>query len=280
MFPVSSNSIRLPRALTPRLRWKENFLDESASVQKAVGYELLRRQESECKAAGVAALESVVMAGQLLVDDLAPVAAIFDEGRAHLLSISTTVLRQIRSIKDWGTADSLSTRVLRRLVQRDVTAANVLISWRNAKNQWRVRAGLVSFVVLAKHGDKNYPNFISSLLPPIEAGLKWEERFVQLAAGWLLRELYLADSKRIVAFIELHIHRFSAEGLRYAVEKMKDPLRGRLIDLRRQTLREGKRPADTPLEEEDFADSEAAEKKGKTYMRRSKRRKATIEKDV
>lgn len=64
------------------------------------------------------------------------------------------------------------------------------------------------------------------------------ERFIQLATGWLLRELRTAPRTlpRVVKFIEANIASFSAEGLRYAVEKMSNEEKTRLVGLRRDEL--------------------------------------------
>jgi 3-methyladenine DNA glycosylase AlkD len=50
--------------------------------------------------------------------------------------------------------------------------------------------------------------------------VKNPERFVQLGTGWALRELWLAEPRKVRAFLRDHYPHFSREGLRYAIEKM------------------------------------------------------------
>lgn len=58
-----------------------------------------------------------------------------------------------------------------------------------------------------------------------------EERFAQTGAGWVLRELSLADQARVVAFVEECIGQFIREGLAYATEKMAAETQARLNTL-------------------------------------------------
>jgi hypothetical protein len=61
----------------------------------------------------------------------------------------------------------------------------------------------------------------------------WWERFAQTGAGWVLRELSLADQERVVAFVEERIGQFTREGLAYATEKMPAETQLRLKALRK-----------------------------------------------
>jgi 3-methyladenine DNA glycosylase AlkD len=56
-----------------------------------------------------------------------------------------------------------------------------------------------------------------------------EHRFPQLGAGWLLRELSVADENAVIEFIKENYNLFSREGLRYAIEKMDTGLRKELL---------------------------------------------------
>jgi len=71
--------------------------------------------------------------------------------------------------------------------------------------------------------------------------IKNNERFVQLGAGWVLREMSLSDLDRVVAFIKDNYDKFSREGLRYAVEKMPQLLKKELMDYNKVQLKTRKR---------------------------------------
>jgi 3-methyladenine DNA glycosylase AlkD len=117
---------------------------------------------------------------------------------------------------DWGTADGLSGKVFRYLIERgEKKLINRIVLWRNDSSLWMQRMAAVSFVCLARHGAVT-----AEVLKVCSTTIKNPERFAQLGTGWVLRELWLAEPERVEAFIETHYHRFSREGLRYAIEKM------------------------------------------------------------
>ena len=65
------------------------------------------------------------------------------------------------------------------------------------------------------------------------ATVQSQERFAQTGTGWVLRELSRAEPERVVAFLEVNARLFSAEGLRYAIEKLPAEAKARLIARRR-----------------------------------------------
>lgn len=97
-------------------------------------------------------------------------------------------------------------------------------SWCRSSNDWKQRASCVSFVCLARHGDYN-----EVILDIAKRVIQNPERFPQLGVGWVLRELSLADESAVVTFIKENYGEFTREGLRYAIEKMEDPLRQELL---------------------------------------------------
>jgi 3-methyladenine DNA glycosylase AlkD len=103
---------------------------------------------------------------------------------------------------------------------------------------WKQRLACVSFVnmvtkppLAALYGD--------SVLEVCEEALKNEARFTQLGAGWVLRNLWAVNEEWgevVEAFLERHLHLTSAEGLRYAIEKMPAPLRASFRQRRKEKL--------------------------------------------
>ena len=117
--------------------------------------------------------------------------------------------------------------------QEGERCARAIAKWRTAKNLWQRRAAGVAFVNLAKHGEKNFSGFTAMLLEVCGETVKPPERFAQTGTGWVLRELGQAEPERVVRFIEDRLSYFSAEGLRYAVEKMPPQTKARLTRLHR-----------------------------------------------
>lgn len=145
---------------------------------------------------------------------------------SHLKSLATIIDRHVY---DWGTSDSLSGKVIGRMIRADHSLAESLRSWKNSSCLWRQRSACVSFVNMARHGQ-----FDDLILDICKSCIRNPERFVQLGAGWVLREMTLSDRDRTIAFIKKHYRHFSREGLRYAIEKLPDDQRQELLQYRTQ----------------------------------------------
>jgi len=119
------------------------------------------------------------------------------------------------AVREWGTCDGVCGRVLRHLLVRSDGDRRRIIAWSRSPNQWRQRASAVAFVNEARHG-----KYTAGILDVCERTVNNPERFVQLGTGWVLRELWLAEPRTVIAFLRRHYPQISREGLRYAIEKM------------------------------------------------------------
>jgi 3-methyladenine DNA glycosylase AlkD len=192
----------------------------SVNKQKELALELHRETYAEDKLAGALFLQEILLpAGAIRWrKDLPQFARLFRDG----------------SIADWNTCDWFCVKVLGPLAQQGgEPCARAIAKWCTAKNLWQRRAAGVAFVNLAKHGNENFSGFTAMLLEVCAAPVKHPERFAQTGTGWVLRELGQAEAERVVRFIEDNISSFSAEGLRYALEKMPPQTKAQLTRLHR-----------------------------------------------
>lgn len=143
----------------------------------------------------------------------------------------TNVMHQLahsidNHVYDWATCDTLSSRVICELLKlQPLHVVPIVREWKNASDHhWRQRAACVSFVKVARLGQHN-----DTIIDICETCIRNQERFVQLGCGWVLRELSLSDTDRVVRFITSHYDSFTREGLRYAIEKMSPELRSQLL---------------------------------------------------
>ena len=195
-------------------------------AQVDIALELLRQRHAEDKLAGILLLqETLIPVGAVQWRrDLPRFAALFRDG----------------DIYDWNTCDWFCVKALDALIRRDgEPCARAIAEWRDADNLWQRRAAGVAFIRMAKDGDANFPGFVDMMLQTCAATVRCDARFAQTGTGWTLRELSLYDRRRIVDFIRRHIALFSAEGLRYAAEKMPKETGTELRQLRRQALKSG-----------------------------------------
>jgi 3-methyladenine DNA glycosylase AlkD len=183
--------------------------------QKDLALDLIRLDYTEDKLAGILFWQEILLPARA-VDwpaDLPRFAHLFQQG----------------FIYDWNTCDWFCVRVLGPLAeQQGAECAHAITAWRTSEPLWQRRAAAVGFVNLARRGDANFPGFTEMLLAACAPLVASPERFAQTGAGWVLRELGLAEPARVVGFVEERIGQFTREGLAYATEKMPADTQARL----------------------------------------------------
>jgi 3-methyladenine DNA glycosylase AlkD len=191
-------------------------LQENLSLEEQVDLALSLFHESyaEDKLAGILYLQEVLLPAGAIDwrSDLPRFARLFDEGH----------------IADWNTCDWFCVKVLGPLVERALglgahegeQCARAIAEWRHTEVLWRHRASGVAFVNLAKRGEDNFAGFTDMLLETCATLVRREERFAQTGAGWILRELSLADPERVAAFVDAHRDEFSKEALDRATSRV------------------------------------------------------------
>lgn len=191
----------------------QNMTKETPATQICLAYRLLSSEYLEEKYSGLLALEKNVK--QLKK-------GFFSAGDFEV------ILR--RYIYDWSTCDVFSSRIVFSLVKSDESNIKFLVGWKNLPDVsvWMLRCCCVSFVKLARFGKYN-----DTIVDICSTAVRNSERFVQLGAGWVLRELSRADNDLVIQFIKQNIKFISKEGLRYATEKMTSDIKFELMDYKR-----------------------------------------------
>jgi 3-methyladenine DNA glycosylase AlkD len=218
--------LKLPQVRAILHIWLDtvSFTDQLPAQQFETALALIREPWGEDKLAGILILQEVLIKRRLIdwEADLPRFATLFDAGH----------------IKEWNTCDWFCVKVLNPLIkQQGKPCATAVMQWCQAENLWRKRAAVVSFVNIAKQGDRNFPDFTQSLLQTCSVVIQSPERFAQTGTGWVLRELALAEQTAVIDFIKSHCLLFSSEGLRYAVEKLPPTLQTELKQYRQQKLK-------------------------------------------
>ncbi|KAH3760358.1 serine/threonine-protein kinase/endoribonuclease IRE1a [Pelomyxa schiedti] len=128
-------------------------------------------------------------------------------------------------VNDWSTCDSLASKILSALIKEEEALQKPVAEWADSPSMWRQRACCVAFVKIGRFRD----NSIELVLGICCSCLRNNERFVQLGVGWLLRELSVSHKETVINFIRENCTSMSAESVRYAVEKLEQPLRKEVI---------------------------------------------------
>lgn len=208
---VKSRGLRVPLIKeTFNEFYKSHLSGEPSTVQLCVGYRLLSSKYFDEKYACTMVLEKNIKA----------------LGINFFLNGDFEVFLR-RYIYEWSTCDTFSSRIVNTLLKKDINIVDVLVKWKNLPDAsiWMLRCCCVSLVKVARFGKLN-----EKIIDICSTCVKNSERFVQLGAGWVLRELSRANTKLVVRFLRENIAFVSREGLRYAVEKMPPELRSELVE--------------------------------------------------
>jgi 3-methyladenine DNA glycosylase AlkD len=161
----------------------------------------------EDKLAGVLALGERLL-GHLTIEHVPALAGPFERGH----------------IGDWGTCDWYCVKVLGRFVEAGEDGprrAEAIAEWRHAATLWQRRAAAVSFVNLARQGERFFDGFPDLLLTVCAGNVADPARFSQTSVGWLLRELSRAEPARVRQFVDEHGGSMSREALKAATTRLR-----------------------------------------------------------
>jgi hypothetical protein len=134
-------------------------------------------------------------------------------------------------INEWASCDNLSGKFFKfyGLLSKENTL--YIVNLNQSNNLWVRRISLVSFVNRIKYKDEkpNFKGFIDLMFDNINKNIIYQERFNQLAVGWLSRYLALVNYERFEKWIFLNYNKLSREAIRYSIEKLNSQQRKKIL---------------------------------------------------
>ncbi len=113
----------------------------------------------------------------------------------------------------WAHVDTIATRVLAELIEKDASLLETMDKWATHSDFWVRRAAMLSLLISLRSGDlTQWPRFQSYAVPQLEE----KEFFIRKAIGWVLRETSKKNPKAVREFIKEHKERMSSLTLREA----------------------------------------------------------------
>lgn len=172
------------------------------------------------------------------IDDKLIAVSILSEIHKKLQDEDVDQLKEVikqGNVNEWATCDTLAGKVFKPYTLMSKENTLKIANWKDDEdNIWIRRISCVAFINRVKFGNKkpNFDGFVDLMFQVCEINVHYEERFNQLATGWLLRELSLVDLKRYKEFFYRNFNSFSREGLRYSVEKLDNTTKKKLMSYR------------------------------------------------
>ena len=111
------------------------------------------------------------------------------------------------------------------------TTTCILEGWSTAVDLWPRRLSLVSLIHYTGKNAVFLPP--GDVLPLVTTCMADDRHYIQLAVGWVLREMMRAYPGEILAYIEQHAHELPPKALSRAIERLEPGEKERLRSGRR-----------------------------------------------
>lgn len=126
---------------------------------------------------------------------------------------------------NWAKIDDFCTHTLGYLVNQYPELTKELLKWTDSKNRWVKRAAAVSLI----HPFSKKKKFIKEIFTTAEKLLTDPDDMVQKGYGWMLKEASNHNQKEVFNFAMKHKAKMPRTALRYAIEKMPEKLKKRVM---------------------------------------------------
>ena len=137
-------------------------------------------------------------------------------------------------VDNWCHSDGLSALYSRILESHLVEVYPQIVSWNHAEGEWLRRISLVSLIHYSGKNAVFLP--LKKVLPLVSNCLDDHRYHVQMAVGWVLREMGHAYGNEITKYLEAHAERISMPAFSRAIERRSPQERTRLRDLRKRRV--------------------------------------------
>jgi 3-methyladenine DNA glycosylase AlkD len=130
-------------------------------------------------------------------------------------------LQNLASVNNWDLVDSSASNILGEwLLARD---RSLLDSLAGAQGMWERRVAVVATLAFIQQGDLKWTYRLVRRL------LNDPNDLIQKACGWMLREAYKKEAAPVLDFLDEHGKRMPRTMLRYAIERVPEADRKRLL---------------------------------------------------
>jgi 3-methyladenine DNA glycosylase AlkD len=137
-------------------------------------------------------------------------------------------------VDNWCHSDGLSAIYSRILETQFAQVYPQLVSWNHAESEWLRRISLISLI----HYSGKKAIFLppEQVLPLVSNCIDDRRYYVQMAVGWVLREMGHVYEAEITNFLEGHAEKMGTPAFSRATDRMPPKERARLRDLRKARL--------------------------------------------
>lgn len=128
-------------------------------------------------------------------------------------------LDHLSFVNNWDLVDSSAHYILGAWILEHPEDISILDTLAQSGDLWRERVSVISTMKFISNNDFNYTIQLSKKF------LNHKHDLMHKAVGWMLREVGKRDESTLVRFLDAHYPSMPRTMLRYAIEKLEEPLR-------------------------------------------------------
>ena len=128
-------------------------------------------------------------------------------------------------INNWAKCDGFCNHTIGNFIEKYPESVQDLKKWTQSKNRWLRRAAAVSLIVPAKNG-----HFLRYVFEIADALMTDKDDLVQKGYGWLLKVSSNLHQEEVFNYVMENKQHMPRTALRYAIEKMPQPLRKKAME--------------------------------------------------
>lgn len=129
-----------------------------------------------------------------------------------------------RYVDSWSSCDHLCGGALGRFIYQYPEFAAKSGAWTKSGNRWIRRASAVCLIYSARHGE-----LMDRVFAVADKLRDDDDDLVQKACGWMLKEAAGRNQKRVFDYVMKNRQTMARTTLRYAIEKMPEPMKRRAM---------------------------------------------------
>jgi len=141
----------------------------------------------------------------------------------------------IDRVDNWCHSDGLCAIYSRILETNLEEIYPQIVSWNTAESEWRRRISLVSLIHYSGKNAVFLPP--KKVLPLVSNCIDDHRAHVQMAVGWVLREMGVVYGREVRRYLEANAERMSTPAFSRAIGRLDSEQRARLRDLRNARLK-------------------------------------------
>lgn len=142
---------------------------------------------------------------------------------ADRLKIAKFYLKNLKRVNNWDLVDLSAHRILGQAILEKILSEKILDKLAGSRNMWERRVAIIATMSTIGAGQYDATLRIAKKL------LGDKEDLMHKAVGWALREIWKRDPKHCEQFLLTHYSRLPRTTLRYAIERMEEGKRKKLL---------------------------------------------------